>query len=161
MCKALICKPISCKTLISCLFMQFKYCVICCSYDKTLPDFLRPFTALSVYTRIINQGVELLQRRKEYTQAVSVLRKLLSQQVYCVDYRGHWWERLALNYDAHLKNQEKVYPLEFFRPIPSMLSAFFLIYVEYKFILTMKLKKLLQVTRENSNSTVHNKTEKV
>ncbi|XP_056021881.1 fanconi-associated nuclease 1-like isoform X2 [Ostrea edulis] len=77
------------------------------NYDKTLPDFLRPFTALSVYTRIINQGVELLQRRKEYTQAVAVLRKLLSQQVYCVDYRGHWWERLALNYDAHLKNQEK------------------------------------------------------
>ncbi|XP_061172918.1 fanconi-associated nuclease 1-like [Saccostrea echinata] len=77
------------------------------NHDKTLPHFLRPFTAFSVYTRIINQGVELLQRRKEYTGAVSVLRKLLSQQVYCTDYRGHWWERLALNYDAHLKNQEK------------------------------------------------------
>ncbi|XP_062580052.1 fanconi-associated nuclease 1-like [Saccostrea cucullata] len=77
------------------------------NHDKTLPDFLRPFTALSVYTRIINQGVELLQRRKEYTEAVSVLRRLLGQKVYCTDYRGHWWERLALNYDAHLKNQEK------------------------------------------------------
>lgn len=27
-----------------------------------------------------------------------------------MDYRGHWWERLALNYDAHLKNPEKVFP---------------------------------------------------
>lgn len=79
-----------------------------CSYDKTIPDFLRPFTAFSVYTRILNQGVELLQRRKDYQGAVSLLRKLLGQRVYCVDYRGHWWERLALNYDAHLKNSEKV-----------------------------------------------------
>jgi Fanconi-associated nuclease 1 len=96
------------------LFVLIACLAICCSYDKTLPDFLKPFTALSVYTRIINQGVELLQRRKEYTEAVAVLRKLLSQQVYCVDYRGHWWERLALNYDAHLKNQEKVSTLQFF-----------------------------------------------
>lgn len=77
------------------------------SYDKTLPEFLRPFTSFSVYTRILNQGVELLQRRKDYKEAVSLLRKLLGQKVYCVDYRGHWWERLALNYDAHLKNPEK------------------------------------------------------
>lgn len=54
--------------------------------------------------------MELLQRRKDYKEAVSLLRKLLGQKVYCVDYRGHWWERLALNYDAHLKNPEKVFP---------------------------------------------------
>ena len=89
----------------ACLTVYF--CHVC-SYDKTIPDFLRPFTAFSVYTRILNQGVELLQRRKDYQGAVSLLRKLLGQRVYCVDYRGHWWERLALNYDAHLKNSEKV-----------------------------------------------------
>lgn len=88
--------------------MYIVHFFICYSYDKTLPEFLRPFTSFSVYTRILNQGVELLQRRKDYREAVSLLRKLLGQKVYCVDYRGHWWERLALNYDAHLKNPEKV-----------------------------------------------------
>ncbi|XP_033750613.1 fanconi-associated nuclease 1-like [Pecten maximus] len=76
-------------------------------HDINLPDFLRSYTACGVCVRVMNQGVEILQRRKNYTQAVQLLEKLLSQQTYCVTYRGHWWERLALNYDAHLKQQAK------------------------------------------------------
>ncbi|KAK3097939.1 hypothetical protein FSP39_014690, partial [Pinctada imbricata] len=75
--------------------------------DKSLPMFLRPYTPAGVYMRILNQGVEVLQRRKEYSEAVCLLERLLGQETYCTDYRGHWWERLALNYDAHLKNLEK------------------------------------------------------
>lgn len=75
-------------------------------FDKKLPVFLRPYTACGVYTRVFNQGVEILQRRKDYTAAVDLLKKLLSQGCYCQHYRGHWWERLALNYDIHLKKQD-------------------------------------------------------
>ncbi|XP_060082746.1 fanconi-associated nuclease 1-like [Ylistrum balloti] len=76
-------------------------------HDQNLPDFLRSYTACGVFVRVMNQGVEVLQRRKDYTQAVRLLEKLLSQHMYCVTYRGHWWERLALNYDAHLKQPAK------------------------------------------------------
>ncbi|XP_069137446.1 fanconi-associated nuclease 1-like [Argopecten irradians] len=76
-------------------------------HDTNLPDFLRSYTACGVCVRVMNQGVEILQRRKDYTQAAKLLEKLLSQQTYCVTYRGHWWERLALNYDAHLKQPAK------------------------------------------------------
>ncbi|XP_021345966.1 fanconi-associated nuclease 1-like isoform X2 [Mizuhopecten yessoensis] len=77
------------------------------SHDESLPVFLRSYTACGVFVRVLNQGVEILQRRKDYTQAVQLLEKLLSQQIYCVTYRGHWWERLAINYDAHLKQPAK------------------------------------------------------
>lgn len=79
-------------------------CII--KFDKKLPVFLRPYTACGVYTRVFNQGVEILQRRKDYPAAVDLLKKLLSQGCYCQHYRGHWWERLALNYDIHLKKQD-------------------------------------------------------
>lgn len=36
------------------------------------------------------------------------LQTLLSQDVYCTDSRGRWWDRLALNLHQHLKNTKKV-----------------------------------------------------
>nr|KAG5688741.1 hypothetical protein BaRGS_002065 [Batillaria attramentaria] len=71
--------------------------------DKTLPEFLRYYTAGSVLVRLLNQGIEILQRRKDYLAAVTLIRELLSQDVYNLDLHGFWWERLALNLDVHLK----------------------------------------------------------
>ncbi|XP_059157699.1 fanconi-associated nuclease 1-like isoform X2 [Physella acuta] len=72
-------------------------------WNVKLPDFLRSFTASSVLNRLLSLSVETLQRRKQYTQAVSVLKQLLSQSTYNTSHRGYWWERLALNLDVHLK----------------------------------------------------------
>ncbi|XP_005094132.1 fanconi-associated nuclease 1 [Aplysia californica] len=72
-------------------------------WNENLPDFLRPFSATSVIYRLLNTGIDILQRRKEFPEAVELLRKLLSQTTFCCAYRGYWWERLALNLDAHLK----------------------------------------------------------
>ena len=58
--------------------------------------------------RLLSQGIEILQRRKDYTAAVTLIRELLSQHVYDQDLRGYWWDRLALNLDVHLKQQEQV-----------------------------------------------------
>lgn len=74
-------------------------------WDRGLSEFLRYYTAGSVLVRLLHQGIEILQRRKDYTTAVSLIRELLSQDVYNLDLHGFWWERLALNLDAHLKQQ--------------------------------------------------------
>ncbi|NXH49715.1 FAN1 nuclease, partial [Dicaeum eximium] len=76
-------------------------------YHRILPDFLRRFTVGWVYTRILSQGVEILQRLHKYKEAVQQLQSLLAQDVYCADSRGRWWDRLALNLHQHLKNTKK------------------------------------------------------
>ncbi|NXP50138.1 FAN1 nuclease, partial [Heliornis fulica] len=77
------------------------------SYHRLLPEYLRRFTVGWVYTRILSQGVEILQRLHMYEEAVQELQTLLSQDVYCTDSRGRWWDRLALNLHQHLKNTKK------------------------------------------------------
>ncbi|NWR43570.1 FAN1 nuclease, partial [Regulus satrapa] len=77
------------------------------SCHRILPDYLRRFTVGWVYTRILSQGVEILQRLHKYKDAVQQLQSLLAQDVYCADSRGRWWDRLALNLHQHLKNTKK------------------------------------------------------
>ncbi|NXF93186.1 FAN1 nuclease, partial [Eubucco bourcierii] len=77
------------------------------SYHRVLPECLRHFTVGWMYTRILSQGVEILQRLHMYEEAVQELQALLSQDVYCTDSRGRWWDRLALNLHQHLKNTKK------------------------------------------------------
>ncbi|NXW09610.1 FAN1 nuclease, partial [Fregetta grallaria] len=77
------------------------------SYHRILPEYLRHFTVGWVYTRILSQGVEILQRLHMYEEAVRELQTLLSQDVYCTDSRGRWWDRLALNLHQHLKKTKK------------------------------------------------------
>ncbi|NXA49938.1 FAN1 nuclease, partial [Nothocercus julius] len=77
------------------------------SYHRALPEYLRHFTVGWVYTRILSQGVEILQRLHMYKEAVRQLQDLLAQQVYCADSRGRWWDRLALNLHQHLKDTRK------------------------------------------------------
>ncbi|CAI9157758.1 unnamed protein product [Rangifer tarandus platyrhynchus] len=75
-------------------------------YHENLPLFLRCFTVGWVYTRILSRNVEILQRLHLYKEAVEELENLLSQDVYCPDSRGRWWDRLALNLHQHLKRLE-------------------------------------------------------
>uniref|UniRef100_A0A8C2AQP2 Fanconi-associated nuclease n=1 Tax=Cyprinus carpio TaxID=7962 RepID=A0A8C2AQP2_CYPCA len=77
------------------------------SHQEQLPVFLRCFTVGWTYTRILSRGVEILQRFRRYEDSVEDLRNLLSQLVYCVDSRGRWWDRLALNLQQHLKQHEQ------------------------------------------------------
>ncbi|XP_038273789.1 fanconi-associated nuclease 1 isoform X3 [Dermochelys coriacea] len=74
---------------------------------RDLPEYLRHFTVGWMYTRILSRGVEILQRLHMYEEAVEELQNLLSQEVYCTDSRGRWWDRLALNLHQHLKRTEQ------------------------------------------------------
>ncbi|KAM4038203.1 fanconi-associated nuclease 1 isoform 2-T3 [Anomaloglossus baeobatrachus] len=76
-------------------------------YHTELPLYLRCFTVGWVYTRILSRGVEILQRLHHYEEAVQLLQTLLSQNVYCSDSRGRWWDRLVLNLHQHLKLTQK------------------------------------------------------
>uniref|UniRef100_A0A8C7Z160 Fanconi-associated nuclease n=1 Tax=Oryzias sinensis TaxID=183150 RepID=A0A8C7Z160_9TELE len=76
-------------------------------HHEELPVFLRSFTTGWAYTRILSRGVEILQRLRRYEDAVEELQFLLQQTVYCVDSRGRWWDRMALNLHQHLKKPEK------------------------------------------------------
>ncbi|KAM6181924.1 fanconi-associated nuclease 1 isoform 2-T2 [Erethizon dorsatum] len=75
-------------------------------HHEDLPLFLRCFTVGWIYTRILSQTVEILQRLRMYEEAVKELENLLSQEIYCPDSRGRWWDRLALNLHQHLKRLE-------------------------------------------------------
>ena len=70
--------------------------------------FLLPFTTGWTYARIISQAAEYLEKKKQYEEANNLLELLLSQKVYCTGSRGRWADRLALNYDHHLKRKDKV-----------------------------------------------------
>ncbi|KAH0619817.1 hypothetical protein JD844_014115 [Phrynosoma platyrhinos] len=60
-------------------------------------DFIRHHAALPEYLRRFTVGWE----------AVEQLQDLLAQEIYCMDSRGRWWDRLALNLQQHLKDVEK------------------------------------------------------
>lgn len=75
-----------------------------------LPIHLRKFTPPWVYCRCIFHGVEAAQRLRNYELAVNWLKLLLEQQElknFCINSRGKWYHRLALNTESHLKNSEE------------------------------------------------------
>ena len=77
-------------------------------HDLSLPPFLRRFTSISILVFILTCKVEVLQKLRDYKSANDILESLLSQKYYLQDYRGRWFDRLALNLQTHLKNPEKV-----------------------------------------------------
>ncbi|KAL5005412.1 hypothetical protein ScPMuIL_018868 [Solemya velum] len=76
-------------------------------WDRELPPFLRRYSAGHVYNRLLRHGVDIIQHRKHYREAVELLRQLLTDEVYGSDHRGYCWDRLALNLDIHLKSQQE------------------------------------------------------
>ncbi|CAG9534456.1 unnamed protein product [Cercopithifilaria johnstoni] len=78
-------------------------------YESLIGD-LRRFTDLHVYARCISHGVEALERVRNYTEAVAWLEYMLHAlefKLVLANARGGWWNRLALNLDAHLKDKDR------------------------------------------------------
>ena len=72
-----------------------------------LPEFLKKFTPGSILGYILSQLVDLYEKLKYHEQAVILLRKLIGQKMYLATYHGHWYERLCLDLDQHLKRSEE------------------------------------------------------
>ena len=72
----------------------------------SLPVFLQKYTTLSVIVVALNKAVDLLEKMKKYSEAVQLLKRLLDLTV-LAKFRGHWYERLSLDLDSHLKQPEE------------------------------------------------------
>lgn len=72
------------------------------NYELQRGLFLRQFTAAWVCSRMMSIGCERLEREHQYSAAAARLRRLLRQEMYGVDSRGRWLEKLALHYMEHL-----------------------------------------------------------
>ena len=72
---------------------------------SSLPIFLQKYTTLSVIIVALNKAVDLLEKMKKYSEAVHLLRRLLELNV-LDKFRGHWYDRLSLDLDTHLKQPE-------------------------------------------------------
>ena len=62
----------------------------------------------SLCIHVLTLCVESWEKLRDYFEANRLLVLLLSQNVFGYYKRGHWWERLALNLDSHLKEKSKV-----------------------------------------------------
>lgn len=87
--------------------------------DKQLPIYLRNFSKGSIYTKILSIfAFEVLQRLKKYQEANEIFEFLLyKQNVYRLSTRSKWFERLAINYETHLKD-----PVKSFKSIKTALE---------------------------------------
>eukprot|EP00118_Oscarella_pearsei_P016476 m.157651 g.157651 ORF g.157651 m.157651 type:complete len:769 (+) comp38714_c0_seq10:811-3117(+) len=83
---------------------SFEKCLVEMKTTQMRPPHLLCYSNGWIFTRILSRSVEILQRLRNYQEAVRLLEKLLSQSVFCCSKRGFWWDRLALNLDQHLKD---------------------------------------------------------
>ncbi len=70
---------------------------------EALPRFLRRFTRGAVLAYVLTKGIEVLERQKSYGEVVGLIEFLLAQETYLPHYHGHWYERLVLDLDLHLR----------------------------------------------------------
>ena len=78
------------------------------TFCKKLPQFLRTYTAGSILTHIISLAAEVYEKIKDYKKATSLLQMLIKQDTYLLDWRGRWYDRLALDLQQHLKQPKQV-----------------------------------------------------
>jgi Fanconi-associated nuclease 1 len=78
--------------------------------DKTLPLFIRRYTAGSTYAYAMTKAIEAFRKSKDQIpECVIILQELLHQNVYLPQFRGRWYDQLALLLHVHLKNFEQVF----------------------------------------------------
>jgi len=77
------------------------------SSHKAMQPFLLCFTEEWLILRLSSKCVDILEKRKEYVEAVALIELLLAQNIYCQSGRGVLIERLALDYERYLKDPRK------------------------------------------------------
>ncbi|XP_065321908.1 uncharacterized protein LOC135929309 isoform X2 [Gordionus sp. m RMFG-2023] len=74
---------------------------------SAMPEYLRKYSAYSVFLRLESLASESLQKLKKYEKATKLLRHLLRHSHLATKRRGHWWNRLALITEKHLRNPKE------------------------------------------------------
>lgn len=73
-----------------------------------MPSFLRCFSEEWLTIRLCSKCVDILEKRKEYAEAISMLNCILAQSLFCQSNRGALYERLAIDYERYIKNPKMV-----------------------------------------------------
>eukprot|EP01012_Entosiphon_sulcatum_P065115 TRINITY_DN9397_c0_g1_i1.p1 TRINITY_DN9397_c0_g1~~TRINITY_DN9397_c0_g1_i1.p1 ORF type:complete len:806 (+),score=90.46 TRINITY_DN9397_c0_g1_i1:37-2454(+) len=68
--------------------------------------FLYRFTEECVLLRTLADGIELLESRRQYDDAVMAIRLLLDFPLYRPQKRGHWWNRMATDLEHEGRKNE-------------------------------------------------------
>jgi fanconi-associated nuclease 1 len=78
-------------------------------HDLKLPSYLRSFKCGYIYCKLLSiYANEVLQRLRKYQEANEIFEFLLNKQnTYLLLHKAKWYERLALNYETHLKDPVK------------------------------------------------------
>ena len=74
-----------------------------------LPRFLSSFSKEYVTLRLANKCVDILEKERNYPEAVSLIELLLTQRFMRFSSRGFLWERLILDYERYIKDFDKTY----------------------------------------------------
>jgi len=75
--------------------------------DSLLPPFLRRYSAGHTYVRCLSHCVNVLEQKKNHSEAVHILKDiLLSQSVYCQDCRGRWFEKISSKFRKAFKRSK-------------------------------------------------------
>jgi tetratricopeptide (TPR) repeat protein len=75
------------------------------AFERGNSLFLLRFSAGWVYASVLTVGVSFLEKMKDFHKAIEYLELLLDSP-YCPNRRGHWWNRLALNFE-HIGRKDK------------------------------------------------------
>ncbi|CAL8122242.1 unnamed protein product [Orchesella dallaii] len=105
-------------------------------HDNGLPPFLRIYTAGSVLSHACWMGVDGLQKLKRFQRANELIQQLLSQTTYLNNYRGRYYERLAIN-ATHLKYSKEAQKLLLEQGLKDLYLR-----NNHKLILSTRLEKL-------------------
>ena len=68
----------------------------------------KQFSSKTMDVEVLNLVVEVLEKKRKYREACSLLFLLVGSEDLGNSKRGHWFERLALNLDFHLKRYKEV-----------------------------------------------------
>lgn len=114
------------------------------SHIHSLPFFLRVFSSGSIYTKMLSiYAFEILQRLKKYQEANDLFEFLLyKQNVYLQSSRYKWFERLAINYESHLKD-----PVKSFEALKSGLEDHIFVKKAGRLALHKRLVKMSQTKK--------------
>ena len=74
-----------------------------------MPSFLRCFSEEWLTIRLCSKCVDILEKRKEYAEAIAMINCILAQSLFCQSNRGALYERLAIDYERYIKNPKMVY----------------------------------------------------
>ena len=76
------------------------------AHTETIPSYLRNATAGHVYLRCLTHMIAAFEAKRKYHEAVNVCRILLRQNVFCLSYKGKFYERMVIDLEKHLKKPD-------------------------------------------------------